>query len=264
VNDSQRLQQIKYAFDPVAWAEDVIHFEPDTWQADVMRATQERLLLNCSRQSGKSSTAAALALWTALYRPGSLTLLLSPSQRQSNELFGKVADCLDEMKRPPKLLEDNKLSLRLKNRSRIVSLPSTQKIRGFSAPKLVIADEAAQIPDMIYSALSPMFATSQRYRFMMMSSPFGRTGRFFEACEDPVSGGWKKWEIPASSCPRICESFLEQERRDLGEMLYQQEYECKFHDLAGGISAFNPDDWSRCLSESVRPLDMNALMGVKA
>lgn len=238
----------------------MIGFEPDDWQAEVMRAPQSRLLLNCSRQSGKSSTAAAIALWTAMYRPGSLVLLLSPSQRQSNELFTKVADYLNEMKRPPKLLEDNKLSLRLKNRSRIVSLPSTQKIRGFSAPRLVIADEAAQIPDMIYSALSPMFATARRYRFMMMSSPFGRTGRFFDACEDPVSGGWQKWEIPASKCRRISSEFLEQERRDLGEMLYQQEYECMFHDLAGGVSAFNADDWSRCLSESVRPLDVAALM----
>lgn len=249
------LAEIRYALDPVAWAKAEIGFIPDDWQMEVMRAREERLLLNCSRQSGKSSTAAALSLWTALYRPGSLTLLLSPSQRQSNELFGKIGDYMDEMKRPPKLMEDNKLSLRLKNRSRIVSLPSTQRIRGFSAPKLVISDEASQIPDAIYSALSPMFATAQSYRYVMMSSPFGRTGKFFETYENP--DGWRIWTIPANQCSRISKTFLEQERKELGDMLYQQEYECQFHDFINGVSAFNPEDWNKCLSASVPAYNFN-------
>src|SRR5262245_29438076 len=59
---------------------------PDPWQAECLRATRHQLLL-CSRQSGKSQAAAGLALRTALAQPGSLTLLLSPTLRQSGELF---------------------------------------------------------------------------------------------------------------------------------------------------------------------------------
>src|SRR6187402_2139756 len=66
--------------------------EPDPWQADVMRSGADRTLLLCSRQAGKSSVSAALAVRTALLEAGSPVLLLSPSQRQSGELFRKVLD----------------------------------------------------------------------------------------------------------------------------------------------------------------------------
>ena len=51
--------------------------------ARVLQTGSSRLLLNCSRQSGKSIVSAALVVWTALYEPGSLALLLSPSLQQS-------------------------------------------------------------------------------------------------------------------------------------------------------------------------------------
>ena len=63
----------------------------DPWQAELLRSEAKRTLLLCSRQSGKSTTTAALALWTAVYQPGALILLLSPSLRQSQELYRKVA-----------------------------------------------------------------------------------------------------------------------------------------------------------------------------
>src|SRR5437016_3922709 len=55
---------------------------PDAWQTMLLRSISDRMLLLCSRQAGKSQTAAALALQTALVMPGSLTLLLSPTLRQ--------------------------------------------------------------------------------------------------------------------------------------------------------------------------------------
>src|SRR5680860_1822358 len=64
--------------------------DPDSWQADVLRSDHPRILLNVARQGGKSVTVATKAVHVAVYEPGSLTLLLSPSQRQSGELFRKV------------------------------------------------------------------------------------------------------------------------------------------------------------------------------
>src|SRR5262245_3084461 len=65
-------------------------FTPDPWQADLLRCTDERMLLLCARQAGKSTASAALATLTALTQPESLTLILSPTARQSGELFRKV------------------------------------------------------------------------------------------------------------------------------------------------------------------------------
>ena len=94
-------QDLQRALDPVVFSR-YIGIEPDPWQADVLRYEGKRLLLNCSRQSGKSTTTATKALHTAIYRPKSLVLLVSPSLRQSSELFRKVKDGLSAMEaRPP-------------------------------------------------------------------------------------------------------------------------------------------------------------------
>src|SRR6267378_1473857 len=65
-------------------------FAPEPWQARVLHSESPRILLNCARQSGKSSTVAMLACHTALYVPNSTTLIVSYALRQSVELFRKV------------------------------------------------------------------------------------------------------------------------------------------------------------------------------
>jgi hypothetical protein len=95
---------------PVYFARHKLGFEPDPWQESVLQWEGKRLLLNCCRQSGKSTTAAILALHRALYFPRSLVLLVSRSLRQSSELFKKVGDLLTLLPVRPQLDEDNKLS----------------------------------------------------------------------------------------------------------------------------------------------------------
>ncbi len=46
-----------------------------------------RCLLNCFRQCGKSTVTAAKAVHHAWHNPGSLTLIVSPSARQSGEFL---------------------------------------------------------------------------------------------------------------------------------------------------------------------------------
>jgi hypothetical protein len=52
---------------------------PDSWQEQLLHSQAERLLLLCSRQAGKSTIAAALAVRTAVLQPAAPILLLSPS-----------------------------------------------------------------------------------------------------------------------------------------------------------------------------------------
>jgi hypothetical protein len=82
-------EDLKLALDRVAFAER-LGIVPDRWQQDLLRSSSDRVLLNCSRQSGKSTMSAVIALHRALYHPGSLILCLAPALRQSQELFGKV------------------------------------------------------------------------------------------------------------------------------------------------------------------------------
>jgi hypothetical protein len=59
---------------------------PDEWQSQLLRTAAEHMLLLCSRQAGKSTVAAALALRVALLEPRSPILILSPTDRQSSEV----------------------------------------------------------------------------------------------------------------------------------------------------------------------------------
>ena len=61
------------------------------------------------RQAGKSTTTAIIGLHQALYYSSSLVLLVSPSLRQSRELFGKEQLFMKGLDTQPKLDEDNRL-----------------------------------------------------------------------------------------------------------------------------------------------------------
>lgn len=225
---------IAHGLDPTMFAADRLGFRPDDWQRDLLRSTDRQVILNITRQGGKSTTAAILGLHCSLYDPGSLTLLVSPSQRQSKELFSKTIDFLRTVEPAVDLDEDNKLSATLRNRSRIVSLPGDPRTtRGFSAPALVVADEAAYTPDELFTAIRPMLAVSQG-RLILMSTPAGRRGVFYETWEH---GGddWLRFRIPASQCPRITKEFLDQELAALGPLLFSQEYECAFIDAQTSV-----------------------------
>ena len=168
---------LAHALDPVSFVQDRLKFEPDPWQAQLLRSRASWILLNCCRQSGKSTTTAALALHTAIYNPG-LTLLVSPSLRQSKELFAKVTGFLKDLEPAEVLEEDNKSSCTLANGARVVSLPGDpDTLRGYSAPKLIIKDEAAYVSDAMQAALDPMLAVSKG-RLIEMSSPNGKRGHF--------------------------------------------------------------------------------------
>lgn len=222
------LADLRMALDPAALFRAAVG-APDDWQTAMLRLPARQLILNCSRQSGKSTTTAVLALHSALYHPGALILILAPSQRQAVELYRKVKGFAAAMGVPSQAVErQTGLTLELAGGARIVALPGKeQTIRGFSAVSLLIVDEAARVPDDLYHAIRPMLAVSQG-RIALLSTPFGQRGFFYEAWRS--SADWQRFEVPASACPRIDPAFLAAERQALGDWWYRQEYECRFSD----------------------------------
>lgn len=237
------------ALDPLAIASDV-GLELDPWQSDLLESTAPRILLNVTRQGGKSTTSATLAVRTALDEPG-LVLVASPSQRQSGELFRKIQQTLRSMRHAPEFDLQSTTKLELANGSRIVALPGSEAtVRGYSAPRLVLIDEASRVDDELYAALRPMLATGNG-RLVALSTPWGRRGFFFNAWE---YGGdsWERFRVPATECPRISKEFLDEELRELGPMRFASEYLCEFVDTE---EQFFPSSLvERALSDEVHPL----------
>lgn len=233
--ERQRAARRRPRHDGVAFAR-ACGLEPDPWQARLLESDARQVLLNCSRQAGKSTTTALLALHEALYVPNSLTLLLAPALRQSQELFMKVRGHAAALGLPVETFErETALQMTIAGGGRIVTLPGSNdaNIRGFSAVSLLVIDEAARLRDDVYHSVRPMLAVSGG-RLIALSSPYGRRGFFYSEWS---AGGtsWQRFEVPAVEVPRISAEFLEQERRSLGPLWFSQEYEATFIDAEGAV-----------------------------
>ena len=169
------------------------------------------MLLLCSRQLGKSTSTACVALNEAYLNDSALVLLVSPSERQSGELFEKVSRFHKRLR----LIEATKelsLSIELVNGSRVCALPgSGDTIRGYSAPRLVVIDEASRVPDDVLSAVLPMLV-SNNGRLSALSTPRGKIGFFYErwVSDDPA---WLRINAKASQSPRISPEMLAEQLR---------------------------------------------------
>ncbi|MBN2323140.1 MAG: terminase family protein [Spirochaetes bacterium] len=224
------LREIAQTLDPVCFVEGNLSIKLDEVQREVLRNTGKRIILNICRQWGKSTIAAFKALHRAVHHAESLILLLSPSLRQSVELFRKVLDASYLIEHLPEKTEDSKLFMTLKNGSRIVSLPGKEgTVRGYSGADMIVIDEAASVPDDLYLAVRPMLAVSDG-ELMLISTPKGKRGFYYNVW---THGGktWKRYEVNAKQCPRISATFLAEERESMPERWFMQEYFCKFLDI---------------------------------
>lgn len=216
------------SLDQAAFARDA-GLQPDPWQIRMLETVAKRSLYLCCRQSGKSTTAANKALHTALYVPNSLTLLLSPSLRQSGEIFRKLTEQYARLDQQPDPDALSALRIEFPNGSRVVSLPgSDTTVRGYSNPALVIIDEAAHCSTELLHATLPMLA-SGRGALLCLSTPNGAQGWFHDAWAKDDS--WEKTKITWRECPRISEREVDLYRRTAGEVMYRQEFECEFLDV---------------------------------
>lgn len=242
---------LAWALDPVTLMQDAGH-EPDPWQADLLRSDDPRVLLNIHRQGGKSTTVAAMAIGEAIRHDGSLVLAVSRTQRQSDELFRKVVQTYKRLGSPIPAVEDTRRTLGLENGSRIVSLPGDpENLRAFSAPRLILVDEASRVDEDMEVALSPMLATVPDGRMVYLSTPFGKRGFFHRAWADAETR-WRRFKVPATECPRISPAFLEEERIRLGPRMFAQEYLCEFGEAED--SYFPSDTVRAAFTAAIKPL----------
>jgi hypothetical protein len=236
--------------DPIGIAREA-GIDLDPWQIDCLLDQSDQILMNCSRQSGKSTVGAIDAVSTAMSYSSALVLLLSPSLRQSTELFRKCLDVYKALGSKTPVAAESALRLELRNGSRIIALPGTEgTVRGYSGAKLIIFDEASRIEDPLYRSVRPMLAVS-RGRLRAMSTPFGKRGWWYEEWE---YGGldWSRYQIPATLCPRITPQFLEAESRSMPPWFFDQEYLTEFRDTDEQF--FDSDSVYGALTDDVDPL----------
>lgn len=232
LNDAE-LEILYLTFHPVEWAELMIEpvsgIKLDDWQKELLQDKSRNILLNCHRQSGKSTLVAIKALHRALFWDDQLIVLISPVLKQSSELSRKIRGFVKNIPQYRDHVDiNNKLSLSFDNGSRIETLTASDwNVRGSTA-NLIIIDEAAGVPEEIFDAVSPMLLTTKG-QMIVLSTPYGKSGRFYEYYK---SDDWKHYEVKVSNNPRMqtpdMQEALAFELKKMGSRVYGQEYECEF------------------------------------
>lgn len=248
----QLSEELELALDRVAFARHCGIENPDPWQEEFLSTNARRVICTAGRQTGKSACSSILALHRALYFGGSTIVVVSPSLRQSQLLFRKILDGWHRLGKPVGAETENKLSLELGNGSLIVSLPGSERtIRGFSAVDLLLLDEAAAVPDDLWQAIQPMTLISGG-RLVLLSTPRGKVGRFYEIWRQRGQRGWKWFLVPVTDVERIPAEAIADQRMDMSDTEFRQELLCEFIEPSGAY--FGHDEVMQAVTDEVEPL----------
>ena len=225
--------------DIVAFAREVLGFEPEALQDSALRCSARRMIFNCNRQWGKSTVCAIRALHRAWFWPGSLILFVSRTHTQSGGLMQKVRAFLPALGLTDRQTRGdgvNRLSIVFPNGSKIVSLPGGQKpTRSYSKVAMVIIDEAGMVPDPVHDAVAPTLARTNG-DLILASTPMGKRGAFYRAWQfggeswHRVFGPVDESKLIHNASGKLSLEFLKGERERRGEDYYAQEYLCEFMD----------------------------------
>jgi phage FluMu gp28-like protein len=220
----------KLRTDPVLFAEVVLGFQPFPYQSMLLRSESKRIVACWARQTGKTTTIAVKVVHFAFVNSFKTTLIVSRGLRQSMIMFGVIESLVTTHPMLRKsVVKSTRTLIQFKNGNQIVALPcgpDGASLRGYTAD-LVVMDEAAFMPeDVIASVIFPMLATTDGAA-IMLSTPWGRDHIFYRSFKNP--NYWSQ-HVTAAECPRISKSFLEEQKRDIGELRYKMEYEAEFID----------------------------------
>lgn len=238
----------------------------DDWQEKFIKTKGDKMLCT-GRQVGKSVTCAIDAGRYAVKNQNKSILMIAPTERQAYGLFEKTLEYLMQNHR---LLikkgrdRPTKHIIKLKNNTRIYCYPtgvSGLGIRGLTINRLYV-DEASRVPEEVWTAITPMLLTTGG-SLIMLSTPFGRQGYFFEMWNDakakitkfsatseevikkrPISKSWTKYQREKAL------EYLEREKTRMSKLEFAQEYLGEF---LQDIQQFFPDELIKKCMTAERP-----------
>ena len=202
----------------------------DKWQEDILK-TEGNIVLCSGRQVGKSTVIAIKAGEYAIKNKNKTIMIISAVERQALLLFEKIHGYIYENYKkyiPKGKNKPTKHTLRLTNGSIIHCLPtglSGYGIRGYTIDQLY-ADEAAFIPDEVWTAVTPILATTGG-DIILLSTPHGREGYFYRCFSDE---SFTKFHESSEDCDRVPKDFLDKEKERMTTLQYAQEYKGQFLD----------------------------------
>ena len=202
----------------------------DEWQKKVL-SQKGNICLRSGRQVGKSTVISIKAAEYAVNNKKKTVLVVAAVERQAYHLFEMTLNYLtDNYKSHIKMGKNRptKSKIQLKNGSVIMCLPtgvSGLGIRGYTID-LLIADEAAFIPEEVWTAITPMLSVTKG-DIILLSTPHGKEGFYYDCFQNE---DYSSFHISSEECGRIDEKFLKREKERMTKVQYAQEYLGEFVD----------------------------------
>ena len=243
----QVQEYVKCAQDPVYFIENfckivsldhgLIPFKLYECQVEKVRVIHEnrKVILMEGRQQGKTTTSAAYILWYTLFQSNKTVAILANKATAAREVLNRYQLMYEHL---PQWLQQgvtvwNKGDIELENGSKVfTAATSASGIRGKSVNMLYV-DETAIIPNNVaedfFTSVYPTISAGTTTKILLSSTPLGYNHfwKFWNDAEnkrnDFVPLFIPYWKIPGRD-----EKWAEEQKRQLGELKFNQEVLCTF------------------------------------
>lgn len=222
---SQRVQKL-FKFDPTEYQTEVLDYAESEAKAQVAP--------KAGRQVGKTLTAAIIGADHAVTHRETDVLFAAPTQDPADEMF---RECKQHFKNSPFSLEQfgvikpNEQTWEFDTGTRILSRTLGDVDRDDNPgnrgknPSCVVIDEAAYEKAAVYThEIEEFFITHPRYEYVLISTPAGKSGYFYDAVEGQNTDEWFSPHWPTRISPYAQQDFIEKKRKRLDSQTFAQEY----------------------------------------
>ena len=236
------------------------------YQKRIFQSKARCIICNCSRQVGKSFTAAAKIVHHSITHPSSLTACISTGERAAAEFLLKCKQwaeacytCAPEDLKSSLAYSFSSGSIRFGNGSRIIILPSGNPaaLRGYSG-NIVIDEFAIMDNDLeVWSAIAPLITSemngSGKKFIMILSTPTSETNLFAKMWHSE-DGQWEKHRITIYDAVKEgLKVNIPELKKIIGDdFIWRTEYLCEF--ASSESDAFD-GAWLNGLSMGFVPYD---------
>ena len=194
-----------------------------------------KVILMEGRQQGKTTTSAAYIVWYTVFQDNKSVAILANKATAAREVLNRYQTMYEHL---PKWMQQgvttwNKGDIELENGSKVfTAATSSSGIRGKSVNMLYV-DETAIIPNNIaedfFTSVYPTISAGETTKILLSSTPLGYN-HFWKYWNDAENGrnDFVPLFIPYWKIPGRDEKWAEQQRRQLGELKFNQEVLCNF------------------------------------
>lgn len=244
IKDIVREEYLKCAKDPIYFMKKYVkiqhpirgtlHFLTYPFQdrtlADLIKYDQNIILK--SRQMGITTLVAAYSLWLMIFHENKEIICLSITQETSKAIVTKVRFANDNLPSWLKLQEeeDNRLSLKFTNGSKIVAISSAGTAGRSGAASLLIIDEAGFIDKIEEIWLSSQYTLATGGKAIVLSTPNGVGNWFHKMWTESEAGAnsMNRITLPWHLHPERDQKWRDEQTKLSGEKGAAQECDCEF------------------------------------